>query len=95
MKEFFGYNLVTEWDEIECVRQTENECGPRMLQAIRTISTEVESLMEFESLVLEAANLFELDMRESLNVSVRNKVGEYLKNKRTHTLHTRKNTTGC
>jgi len=60
IREFFGTDLITEWSEIQCVRQTRVECWPRMLQAIRTISTEVDTLMEFESLILEAANLFEL-----------------------------------
>jgi len=85
LKEFFGPNLFTDWDEIQCVRQTENECGPRMLQAIKTLSTEVDSLMDFESLVLDAANLFDLGRRESRNVAVRNKVGEYLRKQQSDT----------
>jgi len=82
---FFRTNLFTDWDEIQCVRQTENECGPRMLQAIKTLSTEVDSLMEFELLVVDAANLFDLRRGESRNVAVRNKVGEYLRRQQSDT----------
>ena len=85
VKEFFGTNLFTAWDEIQCVRQTENECGPRMLQAIKTLSTKVDSLMEFESLVLDAANFFDLRRGESRNIAVRNKVGDYLRGQQSDT----------
>ena len=52
-----------------------------MLAAIETISTDVNSLKEFEALVLEAANLFELrnnGENRSLNEIVRGKMGDYL-----------------
>ena len=77
----FGGNKIVAWNEIQCIRQLENECGPRMLAAIETISTDVNSLKEFEALVLEAANLFELrnnGENRSLSEIVRGEMRDYL-----------------
>ena len=80
IEDSFGCNNMIEWNEIQCVRQVELECGPRMLWAIENISAEVNSLVEFEALILEAANLFNLREggRGSINDLVRRKVGNYL-----------------
>jgi len=73
--------------EVQAFRKKDEKekYGPRMLQAIKTLSMEVDSLMEYESLVLDAANLFDLGRRESRNVAVRNKVGEYLRKQHSDT----------
>ena len=74
---YFGQNYIQDWKSIHCLRQTEVECGPRMLLAILQIYERVGE-NNVEDTLDKIANLDDIQDSNKAR-AVRSIVGEYLK----------------